>query len=235
MFRALNLSLLVVSVFLVVACDDNVETKGLPAGAPPEPVAQSPAPAHNNQSILFYENRIKNDPDDYIAHNRLASEYLGQMRLTGDTAYLELALKTAQASLAILPAEQNVGGLAALAAAEFSLHQFVAARDHARRLTELEPNRGYAYQVLADALLELGEYDEARTVLAKMEDLGGFQLMAEVAIEARLSHHAELYGNTDKATRHMKKALDLLKESPGPGSETKAWVEWQLGRISLGK
>lgn len=234
MCRALHTSLLVVSAFLAAACGDNVETKGLPAGPPAKPVAERPAPAHNNQSILFYENRIKNDPDDFIAHNRLASEYLGQMRLTGDTAYLELALKTAQASLAILPAEQNVGGLAALAAAEFSLHQFVAARDHARRLTELEPNRGYAYQVLADALLELGEYDEAKTVLAKMEDLGGFQLVTEVAIEARLSHHAALYGNTDKATRHMKKALDLLKGSQGPGSETKAWVEWQLGRMSFG-
>src|SRR5688500_16788433 len=101
MFRALHPSLLVVSVLLAAACGDKVETKALPTGAPAEPVAQQPAPAHNNQTILFYENRVKNDPDDYIAHNKLASEYLGQMRLTGDTAYLELALKAAQASLAI--------------------------------------------------------------------------------------------------------------------------------------
>ncbi len=225
---------LLCSAFLIAGCGDGAETKGLPAAEPIQPASEKPATSHNNERILFFEARVKNDPDDFIAHNRLSGEYLAQMRLTGDTTYLELARKAAQASLTVLPAEQNIGGLAALAAAEFSLHEFVAARDHARRLTELEPDRGYAYQVLGDALLELGQYDEARTVLSKMEELGGVQLMTEVAIEVRLSHHAALYGNTAKATRHMKKALDLVEQS-GTKSETKAWVEWQLGRMAFGK
>ncbi len=44
---------------------------------------------------------------------------------------LPLALNAARTSLAVVGPERNVGGLIALAHAEFANHDFLAARDHA--------------------------------------------------------------------------------------------------------
>ena len=125
--------------------------------AAPE-TAKQPLKKSENKTILFLEQRIKRDPEDYIAYNKLASEYLQQMRETGDINYLNLATRAAKTSLEILPAHQNKEGLAVLALVKYSSHEFAESRDHAKQLIELEPNKGFAYQILGDALLELGDY-----------------------------------------------------------------------------
>ncbi|MBA3831534.1 MAG: hypothetical protein H0X34_06515 [Chthoniobacterales bacterium] len=56
------------------------------------------------------------------------------MRETGNEDHLPLALEAARASLTAVMAERNIGGLSALAHAEFSNHSFAAARDHALQL-----------------------------------------------------------------------------------------------------
>ena len=234
MRRLVKFVILASLISVVGACGDRGETKSLPETAPPPPAVERPATATNNQSILFLEARIKKDPDDYIAHNKLATEYLQQMRVTGDTTYLDLAMRAAKASLNVLPADQNKGGLAALAITEFSLHDFVNSRDHALRLTQVDPNKGYTYQILGDALLELGQYDEAKAAFAEMEDLGGFQPLTQVAIEQRLSRMAALNGDTSKAVAYMRKALQIAEKPPGTTAETVAWCQWQLGRMAFG-
>src|SRR5437868_1232245 len=85
-----------------------------PSSVDESPAVAVPAPAPNilrNNNILFLEDRIKRDPDDFVANNKLASEYLQRLRETGDITYLNLASRAAKASLDTLPAEQNKGGL----------------------------------------------------------------------------------------------------------------------------
>ena len=227
------LRILAWSALSAAACGGG-QTKSVSEPSPTLPVPVRPARASSNENILFLEARLKNDPDDYIAHNKLASAYLQQMRETGDTTYLDLALRSAKASLSIIPAEQNKGGLAALAVAEFSLHDFVSSRDHALRLTQVDPNKGYTYQILGDALLELGQYDEAKAAFKEMEDLGGFQPLNQVAIEQRLSRMAALNGDTAKAGAYMRKALQIAEKPLGTTAEPIAWCQWQLGRMAFG-
>src|SRR5712692_1545913 len=185
-------------------------------------------------SIRFLENRVKHDPADFIAYNKLAGLYLQRVRETGDLTYLNLASRAAHASLATLPPEQNTGGLTALAQVEYAGHDFVAARDHARRLTELEPGKGYPFQILGDALLELGEYDEARAAFQKMEELGGVQGLTKVAVKQRLARLAALHGDPDTARRSLATALTLALALPVPPRETVAWCWWQLGETAFG-
>lgn len=234
MSRFAHLAFLAVSISLIGGCGGRGESKSLPETVPPPPAIERPASAKSNETILFFEARIRNDPDDFIAHNKLAGEYLQQMRVTGDTVYLELALKAAKASLNVLPAESNKGGLAALAIAQFSLHEFVNSRDNALRLTEIDPNKGYAYQILGDAFLELGQYEEAKAAFGKMDEFGGFQALTQVAIEQRLSRMAALNGETAKAAAHMRKGLQIAEKPPGTTAETVAWCQWQLGRMAFG-
>jgi len=84
-------------------------------------------------AIRFLENRVKRDPDDFTALNKLSSFYLQRQRETGGLQYLELASRAARASLAAMPEKLNVSGLATLAQVEAAYHEFAASRDHALR------------------------------------------------------------------------------------------------------
>src|SRR5436309_15683628 len=199
------------------------------------PVKLLPSDADvEQQTIRFLEERIKRDPEDFIAANKLAGQYLQRVRETGDVTYLNLALKAARASLSTLPAEQNTGGLTALAQAEYASHEFAAARDHALELTKLEPNKSYPYQILGDALLELGEYDKAEITFHQMERLGGVQGLTRVTIEQRMARLAALHGDASGAQRHFSSALTIALALAAPPRETVAWCYWQLGETAFG-
>jgi len=189
--------------------------------------------AVEKETIRFLEDRVKKDPEDFIAYNKLAQQYLQRLRETGDLTYLNLATKAAHASLATLPPEQNVGGLTASAQVEYASHDFAAARDHALKLTQLEPKKAYTYQILGDALLELGDYDRSATAYQTMEDLSGVQGLTRSAIEQRLARVAALHGDVSGARQHLRNALTLALDLPEPPAETVAWCRWQLGEAAF--
>jgi len=189
--------------------------------------------AANRQTILFLEERTKTDPEDFIAQNKLAGYYLQQIRETGDLTYLKLAAHASEISVATLAPEHNLDGLAEFAQVELTSHEFVAARNHALQLIELQPDKGYPRQMLGDALLELGEYDEAKKAYWLMEQFGGVQGLTRVAIEQRLARLALLHGDPRTATERFRKALRMALAVPAPQRETVAWCRWQLGETAF--
>lgn len=230
----LKFSILFFAAMLLCAnCADKQETvssKTLPPETEIQPLTKS-----ENKTILFLEERVKRDPEDYIAYNKLASEYLQQMRETGDVNFLILASRAAKTSLEILPAHQNKEGLAVLALVKYSSHEFAESRDHAKQLIELDPNKGFAYQILGDALLELGEYAEAEKAFDKMISLGGIQPLTKSAMEQRLARLALLKGDNEKAKNHYSNALKIANSLPEPPKETVAYCNWQLGETAFFK
>jgi tetratricopeptide (TPR) repeat protein len=205
-----------------------------------KPVPVAPAVAITSDSaavasaIRFLENRVKLDPEDHIAYNKLGGYYLQRLRETGSLTYLELASKAANASLSVLPPEHNTDGLTVLAQAEYAEHDFAAARDHARRLVELDPGKSYPFHTLGDALLELGDYHGAAAAFDQMERLAaGFQGLTSVAVDQRLSRYAALHGDVDQAARRLSRALNAALAQPDPPRETVAWCYWQLGEIAF--
>src|SRR5256885_10178715 len=176
------------SFLLLVSCSNR--TTASQDGVVP-PATLLPSTINTDRLTLsFLENRIKEDPDDFIAQNKLAAWHLQRLRETGDLGSLEIALKAARSSLATIPAERNTAGLNILAQAEFATHEFTAARQHAERLVELEPGKGYPFQILGDALLELGEYEKAESAFRSMEYFGSVQGITLVAMEQRMSRLA---------------------------------------------
>jgi tetratricopeptide (TPR) repeat protein len=212
----------------------SASTRLTPKALPPAVLLPSDL-ATTQQTIHFLENRIKSDPEDFIADNKLASYYLQRVRETGDLTYLKLASQASRASLSTMPAEHNVGGLTALAQTEFTSHEFAASRDHAKRLAEMEPDKSYPQQILGDALLELGEYDEAAAAFWKMERMGSFQGLTRVATEQREARLAMLHGDTATALNHMQNATALALAMPVPPRETVAWCRWQLGELAFSR
>jgi tetratricopeptide (TPR) repeat protein len=226
---------LVVLVLALTGCQSRTATLTTNPAAATVPAARL-LPSDSDveqQTIRFLEERIKRDPEDFIANNKLAGQYLQRVRETGDVTYLELAAKAAHASLATLPPEQNTGGLTALAQVEYASHEFSVARDHAQQLIKLEPNKSYPYQILGDALLELGEYEKAEAAFHRMEQLGGVQGLTRVTIEQRMARLATLHGDASGAQSHFSRALTMALALPAPPRETVAWCRWQLGETAF--
>ena len=192
--------------------------------APPAAAPLASDDGGNDRAIRFLEDRVRRDPEEHVALNKLAAAYLRRLRETGNVQYLDLASRAARGSLASVPAEQNLGGLTALAQAEYAAHNFAAAHDLAQRLTKLDPGKSLPYAVLGDALLELGEYERAAEALRQMAARGG-----GVETETRLARLAALRGETESAQRHLQRALASALDLPYPPREAVAWCRWQLG------
>ncbi len=228
-----KLTAFIITALFLNACGKNPDTVLSKSFAPEMSANQLPKTTAANETIRFLETRITNDPEDFIAYNKLSSEYLQQMRETGDAAYLNLASRAAAASLKILPAHQNKGGLAVLILVKYSSHEFAAARDLAKQLIELEPGRGYPFQMLGDALLELGQYEDAENAFRQMEKFGGVQLVTQGAMHQRYAHLAALKGDQKGAVKHYSIALKMARSLPVPPPENVAYCQWQLGETAF--
>jgi tetratricopeptide (TPR) repeat protein len=226
-FGLLESFVIVAAALSFSACSRTAATNSVPES----PVTSRTLPA--NDAVRQLELRIKRDPEDFVALNKLAAEYLKRLRETGDASYLDLASRTARASLAVLPAEQNKGGLTVLTQAEFSSHDFRAAREHAEKLIEFEPTKSYPYQHLGDAQLELGNYTEAENAFRAMSRHGSLQGITVVATEQRLARLRMLRGDTKGAVTHFSNALKIAQRLPVPPAETIAWCQWQLGETAF--
>ncbi len=193
------------------------------------PALGAPGAPSGEQAIRFLEARVRSDPDDVVAHNRLAGLYLQRLRETGDHAWLDHALRSARASLAAVPAGQNADGLAALAHGEYASHNFAGARENAIELARLTPEKSLPYQILGDALVELGEYERAADAYREMER----RAPGTVSGETRLAHLAFLRGETTLARRRYGDALALARQSAPSEPETIAWCQWELGELAF--
>lgn len=176
------------------------------------------------KAIRVLEQRVSQDPENFAVQNMLAGYYLKQVKETGDHAYLARAATAAEASLAAVPAERNHGGMAALAQVEAASHNFAAARDHAQKLGELAPNKRYPYEILGDALLELGDYEGAASAYERVRQFG-----ASTSITTRLGRLALLNGKTENAKSYFAQSLALALDDAPPAPEVIAWCYWQLG------
>lgn len=181
-----------------------------------------------DEAITFLESRVAADPDDVVAWNRLGNLYLGMLRATGNHDFLDEAARCAEASLRAVPEEGNPSGLVLQIRSKFGAHHFDVAERLSRRLIELEPSGFLGWQLLGDALLELGRYAEAPAAFEKAVALGG----VTSASETRLARVALLHGDRATARRRLESAKAIA--SSDRDRETEGWCEWQLGELAFG-
>src|SRR5437763_11591561 len=82
------------------------------------------AATDNDPVLRFLEPRVKNDPQDFIAWNKLCAHYLKLLRITGDNEFLAKAAHAAEQSLKAVAVEHNTGGLMQSASVELASHRF---------------------------------------------------------------------------------------------------------------
>ena len=185
----------------------------------------------NERVVRFLEDRVKSDPDDITALNRLAGVYLQRARETGSIDYLLLADRKVKQSLAAVAEDGNADGLAMRSRVAFESHDFVLAKDCATRLTALVPHKAQSFAFLGDALLELGDYDGAKAAYDRMRAVDA----EGIGSLTRLARYAYLTGNLDSAPQQLADAEAAAARSADSAPEALAWCRWQLGELAFAK
>ena len=193
-------------------------------------LTQSLASAPTSEQVIrFLEDRVKSDPDDFIAQNQLASRYLRKLRETGDYTQVAAARRAAERSLATVPAERNLGGLTALTQAQLAGHCFPEAVASARKLCDLAPEKSFSHALLVDALLEYGDRDQAKAAFEKLVRIDP----GSIETHSRRARMALLSGDTAAARDQLRAALFVAKQMTPPVPETVAWCHVQLGELAF--
>ena len=187
------------------------------------------ASAPIDEGIRFLEDRVKNDPDDFIAQNQLASRYLKKLRQTGDYTWLGAAHRTAERSLVAVPAARNLGGLATLAQFQLAAHRFPDAVASAQKLSALAPGKSSSFAILGDALLEHGDRAPAKAAYEKMDRIDP----GSIETHSRRARLAFLSGDVASARDQFMAVLSAAKELLPEGAETVAWCDVQLGELAF--
>jgi tetratricopeptide (TPR) repeat protein len=183
----------------------------------------SPGAARETDPIAAAQRRLQRLPNDWKTWAELGLAYVQRARTTGDPIDYPRAEEALERSLAIRRTDNAVAltGLGALAAAR---HDFPAALRHGRAALGVDPYRASALGVVADALTELGRYDEAFATVQRMVDL-----RPDAASYARASYTWELRGDVGRATEAMRRALDAAHDPAD-----RAFARLHLGELAFG-
>ncbi len=197
----------------------------LAPGEAPSELAKDPA-------FRFLQEKVRADPLDFIAQNKLAGKYLEHLRLSGDLRSLEAAARAAEASLKAAPPEFNAGGLSLRGRVEMAQHRFSAAGETALEWQEVQPGKTGAWLLLGDALLELGDYPGAEKAFAEVVRIDGLIMLSS---QPRLARLDMIRGRLKEAGAGLDSAwwmAESARDQPG-GAEILAWCAVQRGELAF--
>jgi tetratricopeptide (TPR) repeat protein len=187
------------------------------------------APA--DATLSFFEARVKSDPDDFIAWNKLADARMRLLSTTGDLSHLTRAAEAVEKSLKAVPPEFNRAGVAMRVRVQLAAHRFEEARRSAEELRGLMPGKAYPLQVLGDALINLGDYEAAARTWKEMAAMDEDE--NALATEPRFAQLDVIYGRVEQARERLAKALEQAQKAYPPSPENVAWYRVQLGELAF--
>lgn len=173
----------------------------------------------------YYRAWIRREPAAVEPRIRLAQVLLQLAEASGREAELIPEAKS-QLDDALARDPDNYYGLTLQASLLNKLHEFEQARALSERLIEKYPAHAFTHGTLIDALVELGEYDEAVRVSDRLQ-----ALRPGLPAYARASYLRELHGDTDGAIAAMRMAAD----AEPIGRVARAWALMHLGELYLGQ
>lgn len=168
-------------------------------------------------TLQFLQERVKSDPEDTVALNRLSTACVLEMRQSGNLDYLNEAARSARASLKALPAASNPAALEALAIAEFESHHFSDALSLGQQAYAIDPCNLGALATEGDAELEIGDYGSADRIYRRL-----MEQEPAASIRARVARLTELKGNNEMA-------IQLLREAVT--EENTEWYHIRIGEL----
>lgn len=174
-------------------------------------------------AVGFYRDEIRSKPAVVKNYVELAQIFLQEARATGlHHEYVQKAEWLLTEALQREP--ENFEALLARSSICMIKHQFQQAREIAEKAIAKNPYNALSYGILCDALVELGEYDEAVRAGDRM-----LSIRPDLRSYARASYLREIHGDLPGA----KAAMQMAGESGVYGQENRAWAFYNLGKLYL--
>lgn len=180
----------------------------------------APVPDSSERTINLLKARVRADPNDTVANARLGLALLQRVRETADVALYAQAGQALDTAIKTDP--KQIDALIGQGTLALAQHRFTQALDWGQQAQAVDPFRAAAYGVVADALTELGRYDEAAAAADKMT-----ATRPDLSSYSRIAYQRELRGNTAGAVE----AFQLAISAGGPATENTAWTQAQLGNL----
>jgi tetratricopeptide (TPR) repeat protein len=227
---------LVLVVVIVGACggqstpsstSSSAASAPVPAASPSHPPPSqpsshpSPAPGSPTQArIAELQAKVAADPTDAEAQRDLGFALLERIRETADASLYAPAERSFEAARRLTPDDAQV--LVGIGGLQLGRHQFALALETGREAVRLGPNLPAAHEVVVDALVELGRYDDAGKAAGLMLGAG-----LELGSLARWSYVRELHGDLVGALAAMRRAAEM----PGLAPENTAFAQVHLANL----
>ena len=178
-------------------------------------------------NIVLYEDAARIDTLSATFPAQAAALYLQRARITASDDDVQRAEAAARRSLA-LRTSHNDDAAVTLVGALLAQHRFVDARDVATALVQREPGAPSYRAMLGEILLELGEYDAARTVFLALDSE-----RTRPGVASRYARFMELTGRVAESRALIRTAGEqMLSRDDLPRADI-AWYFLRMGDLEL--
>lgn len=209
-------------ISFLLGCGCLAAQQGPPARPVEAPGARRLSPelatANTDERIRIYQRLLTASPRDLQLQSGLILTYMQKLRESADGAYLQRASKLVADML-----ETDGGNFEALRLQneiDLQRHEFKVVAERARDMLHYAPSDPGAWGNLGDALMDLGEYENAGQAYSKM-----FALRPNLASYNRVAFFRFVTGDAAGAIGLMKQAIEAGSGQP----ENTAWCFAELG------
>lgn len=164
---------------------------------------------------------VRENPTNTKSALSLATLYIKEARITGNNMYYDAAaLKYINDVLEREP--ENFEALTLKALLYLSQHHFADALTIAQKAQKSGPYNAFAYGLLVDSYVEMGDYKAAVAAAEKM-----ISLRPDISSYSRISYLREIHGDNNGAVE----AMNMAVKAGNVGDESAAWARVQLARL----
>lgn len=191
---------------------------------PDSTIGQLAASNHSlAKAITKAQQRLKQVPGDWVTWGQLGEAYVQEAKITVNPMYYPKALGVIKKSLSIKGKGENYVADTAMASLLAADHKFARSLSWSTRAQKIDGYNAAIFGIKADALTQLGRYDDAKKAIQRELDL-----QPGTPAFARASYAFELEGNVDRATSLMRQALDA-----GETPYDKGFAYYYLGNLAF--
>lgn len=174
-----------------------------------------------DESLAIFQERVEKNPQDYASWLVMGRLYMRRAEENDDFRDLVRAEQAFDNTLAVKP--RHLGGLTFQSIVLNHQHKFHQALEVTTRALEVKPENFTAMAEQGDALMQLGQLDEARQRYERVHEL------AETpGSYARLARHAELTGEPERAVELLRLAIEKAEQF---GDDQLGWYHWRIADV----
>src|SRR6478672_1894399 len=166
-----------------------------------------------NDQYMKLAEKIAKNPQDLKTAIALANTYILEGRASGNVAYYDKAAMSVIEKI-LKQEASHYEAICLKALVELSQHHFAEGLATATRAVTINPNSAFAYGLLTDAHIEMGNYDDAVAAADKM-----VSFRPDLRSYSRISYLREIHGD-------LPGAIDAMKLAVAAGVPAEESTEW---------